>query len=397
MQTGLSLLVQWRDGLVEALGADEEFAIVDLESGATEDDGEEQTGDEGETDSESEEDDVEQSDSDIGGDNEVEEDYGTDGLDDTEALWTAAEEEMGLSEHDFVTNSMTLYLTYVPGIMVAVMFFISVDQQEACPEIPLVPWLSIHITNGFLIRPVLERFVFRPYEDRTGRRLYSDYALDVLSSGWYFVGCVWFFGGPWQECRNTAPVLTSMMLGLLLYPLILVTVIVVLMCVLPVCCIPCLDIFEFFFIGGEPLVEGVRRRAGKKKRKKGLSGRQLAALVPMPFAVATEKGHLRDGDMACVICLTEYEDADLVCCLSCAGGHVFHKQCADQWLGKKSTCPSCRGKIKVPLSRKEKTVANKPERDDESALPVLVVSAASAPEHDAPSRGLVESAHLHNV
>ncbi|KAI9494261.1 hypothetical protein BDB00DRAFT_318509 [Zychaea mexicana] len=45
-------------------------------------------------------------------------------------------------------------------------------------------------------------------------------------------------------------------------------------------------------------------------------------------------------DAVCSICLSEYEQDDLVCKLWC--GHHFHKDCVHEWLALNSSCPLCK-------------------------------------------------------
>ncbi|KAG0037730.1 hypothetical protein BGZ82_001982 [Podila clonocystis] len=44
--------------------------------------------------------------------------------------------------------------------------------------------------------------------------------------------------------------------------------------------------------------------------------------------------------MSCVICLCEYEPDDLLRQMPCR--HLFHKECVDEWLKLKRTCPLCK-------------------------------------------------------
>ena len=46
------------------------------------------------------------------------------------------------------------------------------------------------------------------------------------------------------------------------------------------------------------------------------------------------------NDNLCPICLDELNDENKICNLKC--NHVFHEDCINKWLTKKSTCPYCR-------------------------------------------------------
>ncbi|KAG0344307.1 E3 ubiquitin-protein ligase rnf38 [Podila humilis] len=45
-------------------------------------------------------------------------------------------------------------------------------------------------------------------------------------------------------------------------------------------------------------------------------------------------------EMSCVICLCEYEPEELLRQMPCQ--HLFHKECVDEWLKLKRTCPLCK-------------------------------------------------------
>jgi len=46
-----------------------------------------------------------------------------------------------------------------------------------------------------------------------------------------------------------------------------------------------------------------------------------------------------DPGSGCAVCLSDYEEADLLRRLPC--GHYFHRRCADQWLRRSKRCPLC--------------------------------------------------------
>ena len=48
----------------------------------------------------------------------------------------------------------------------------------------------------------------------------------------------------------------------------------------------------------------------------------------------------KQEDVACCICLCEYEPNEVVRTLPCL--HMFHKKCIDTWLQKNAICPECR-------------------------------------------------------
>ncbi|CEG77999.1 hypothetical protein RMATCC62417_12668 [Rhizopus microsporus] len=48
----------------------------------------------------------------------------------------------------------------------------------------------------------------------------------------------------------------------------------------------------------------------------------------------------RSEDAICSICLSEYENDDLLCKLWC--GHIYHRDCVKEWLSLNATCPLCK-------------------------------------------------------
>eukprot|EP00747_Dinoflagellata_sp_TGD_P211567 gnl/TRDRNA2_/TRDRNA2_84792_c0_seq1.p1 gnl/TRDRNA2_/TRDRNA2_84792_c0~~gnl/TRDRNA2_/TRDRNA2_84792_c0_seq1.p1 ORF type:complete len:147 (+),score=37.58 gnl/TRDRNA2_/TRDRNA2_84792_c0_seq1:27-443(+) len=60
-------------------------------------------------------------------------------------------------------------------------------------------------------------------------------------------------------------------------------------------------------------------------------------------ALPTEKLQSLDkvgNQKECLVCTEQFAVGDNVKCLPC--GHLFHQDCADQWLGVSFSCPTCR-------------------------------------------------------
>ena len=51
---------------------------------------------------------------------------------------------------------------------------------------------------------------------------------------------------------------------------------------------------------------------------------------------------LNDGK--CIICFDDLEEKEIGRMINCE--HIFHKECINQWLNVKQTCPCCRTSIK---------------------------------------------------
>lgn len=65
--------------------------------------------------------------------------------------------------------------------------------------------------------------------------------------------------------------------------------------------------------------------------------------------------HVRKLDDACVICMSNLYDIQMLCC-----GHHFHKRCISKWLSYKHNCPICRCIIfdeEIELTRTTDNVA----------------------------------------
>lgn len=85
---------------------------------------------------------------------------------------------------------------------------------------------------------------------------------------------------------------------------------------------------------------------GEVKRR-GLDAIALRAFPRLRFGELGHAGASRrrdrtgDEDAICSICMTEYESEDLLMrMLTCS--HLFHEECAVNWLGVRATCPICR-------------------------------------------------------
>lgn len=60
----------------------------------------------------------------------------------------------------------------------------------------------------------------------------------------------------------------------------------------------------------------------------------------------------RGCDTSCSVCIEEFQNEEEIILLPC--GHHFHFSCIDPWTQEHNTCPTCRYKMKVTNSEKEK-------------------------------------------
>ncbi|KAJ2805901.1 hypothetical protein H4R21_001088 [Coemansia helicoidea] len=84
----------------------------------------------------------------------------------------------------------------------------------------------------------------------------------------------------------------------------------------------------------------------KRTSKPTLTAPQLAQLPAMAFSdyagtdASSEKAEAAIDTPTCAICLDDFQQACLVRALACS--HVFHADCVDRWLLKRSCrCPLC--------------------------------------------------------
>ena len=66
-----------------------------------------------------------------------------------------------------------------------------------------------------------------------------------------------------------------------------------------------------------------------------------------------------DGDIECIICLSDMEPGEKLVRLPCseaAKAHIFHEECLGRWLLTSAACPTCRRGIRPMLKgRRERT------------------------------------------
>ncbi|XP_043700490.1 E3 ubiquitin-protein ligase ATL6-like [Telopea speciosissima] len=96
--------------------------------------------------------------------------------------------------------------------------------------------------------------------------------------------------------------------------------------------------------------------------RRGNRGLDPAVIDIFPtFAYSYVKSHkLGKGALECAACLNEFEDEDTIRLLSKCD-HVFHLQCVDAWLFKRTTCPVCRANLvpaikdgEIPLTKESR-------------------------------------------
>lgn len=83
---------------------------------------------------------------------------------------------------------------------------------------------------------------------------------------------------------------------------------------------------------------GIFTKFMMKTRPKGKDAEPQDVRFYEPFEIPNSE------DAMCAICLSAYEDDELVCHLWC--GHHFHKGCVHEWLGLNRRCPLCKRDVR---------------------------------------------------
>ncbi|CAI5531785.1 unnamed protein product [Closterium sp. Naga37s-1] len=82
--------------------------------------------------------------------------------------------------------------------------------------------------------------------------------------------------------------------------------------------------------------------------------RTPSGLHPAQLASKRKPGGLALASKECTVCLSDYNEGELVRALPCA--HRFHVSCIDHWLAATTTCPVCRTDLSATASDHRVTV-----------------------------------------
>ncbi|KAJ6292904.1 hypothetical protein OIU78_024977 [Salix suchowensis] len=164
-------------------------------------------------------------------------------------------------------------------------------------------------------------------------------SLELFSAIWFVMGNVWVFDSRFGSYHR-APKLHVLCVSLLawnalsyLFPFLLF----LLLC----CCVPLIS-----------TAIGYNMSAGSDER--GASDDQISRLPRWRYKAADTKSEFHSSadwdsavasaeDLECCICLAKYKDKEEVRRLPCS--HMFHLECADQWLRIISCCPLCKQEL----------------------------------------------------
>lgn len=84
------------------------------------------------------------------------------------------------------------------------------------------------------------------------------------------------------------------------------------------------------------------------RRERSIRGKEFDELEVVKYS--TPAGNVSDDQIVCSICLTDFQEQEMVirlpiCC------HHFHKKCIQTWLENHKECPYCRADIRSNLQR----------------------------------------------
>ncbi|XP_058108125.1 RING-H2 finger protein ATL8-like [Magnolia sinica] len=85
--------------------------------------------------------------------------------------------------------------------------------------------------------------------------------------------------------------------------------------------------------------------------ERGLHGLEPVVVATFPTKKFSEELFSYGEDTQCAVCLTEYQEKDIMRVLPYCG-HAFHVTCIDIWLQQHSTCPICRISLRDSPERK---------------------------------------------
>lgn len=68
-----------------------------------------------------------------------------------------------------------------------------------------------------------------------------------------------------------------------------------------------------------------------------------------PISTENAKPYKRNvyAQTNCIICLSDFQENQLICQLACHETHIFHKTCLDEWLKHSEQCPMCRITVNI--------------------------------------------------
>lgn len=243
-----------------------------------------------------------------------------------------------------------LILYFIP-VTVSLITVLIVDWTSTCNR-PLKAWACTQVAIQALMIIVHIMFLHKlqnPAENERRQNsplIIFNKILNFLWFTWFIVGMVWTFQALAEDkCTSTAPYLFRMCFSLMIIQIIILSLGVLF------CCCSCVVLIL------RVVVNPVERAAAPR----GASDDLIRGLPTKRF----KDGIVKKEDASCAICLSDYEEDEVVRFLPC--GHHYHRNCVDKWLVTNKACPFCKRNVDEPA-------------------PETVFSAASpAASHDPPS------------
>lgn len=246
-----------------------------------------------------------------------------------------------------------LILYFIP-VTVSLITVLIVDWESKCNK-PLKAWACTQV--GIQLVMIIVHIVFlhrlqNPLENERPRPasplLIINKILNLLWFTWFIVGMVWTFQALADDkCSSTAPYLFRMCFSLMIIQIIILALGVLF------CCCSCVVLILRVMVHQRQVAP------------RGATDDLIRSLPTKRF----KDGLVKKDDATCAICLSDYEEDEVVRFLPC--GHHYHRNCVDKWLITNKACPFC--KHNVDEAPPSSVYSSSPDSPDSSS------SAAAAP------------------
>jgi len=236
-----------------------------------------------------------------------------------------------------------IILYFIP-LTIALLTVLLVDWNKECDK-PLKLWAVTQIClqvvaiilNTIIIAKLPSEESPLEFQQQRARRLFWVFICNrvaiALWLSWFILGMAWSFQAlSHGTCPTTSPFLFRLCFSIVVMELLLAGMMLFFFC----CGCLMAGLRIFVYIPGNNnfqsrgATESMIRKLKCKKFKEGLFPKE---------------------DCSCAICLSEYENGEVIRFLPCE--HHFHASCVDQWLLRNKTCPFCKQEIDAESKQKQ--------------------------------------------
>jgi len=223
-------------------------------------------------------------------------------------------------------RSCIFFSFYFIPIIIAIVTVLIVERSSSCDK-PLKAWLIVlGILHTIMLFLTIRVYVGLPRldelpesQERRIRSIFKFYAmnraLDFFWFIWFLLGIIWTFT---NSCSESAPHLVKLCVALVFIQISLFCLIT--FC----CCCTCCGLLYQIALVAE------------NRAPSGASKKMIQSLKSKTF----QANDVQKDDASCAICLSEYEENELIRYLPCK--HHFHSICVDEWLQINKSCPLCK-------------------------------------------------------